>query len=166
MSPAVFWWATRLPVAVATIIVLGLLILGVIAPAIIWWIYRRNMPIQALYVPDIDQGAGSTDLGYWVGLYDVRYSDLVIRGTPPDADYWMIGVYDRWMLDIPTGHRNQDHITLEPDGTFEVVITARPSGRPNTLDVGRARRGMIMYRAVLPKAPIPEPTVEELRRDA
>jgi len=159
MSPLAWWWATRGAVALGTLVLLGFAILGWIAPAVVWWLYRRNMPLQALHVPDISQGAGSTDLGYLVGLYDVRGADLVIRGQAPDADYWMIGLYDRWMLDVPAGHRNHHDITCDASARFEVVITARPAGHPNTLDAGRATRGMIMYRAVLPRAPIPTPEV-------
>lgn len=145
-------------VALATVAAVGALAWWGIAPAVIWWLYRRNIPVNRLARPDIDQGAGSRDLDYFVGLFDLSDGDITIRAPVPDARYWMVGLYDCWMRDIPTAHRNDRAIAPEGDGTFIVTLCSDPRGKPNPL-VTRHRRGMIMYRILLPEAEVGAPTV-------
>lgn len=156
---ASIWLLSRLGVALPLAILLGAGVYLYALPELIWSEYQAEMPHHQLAPPNVSHGAGSTDLHYETMTYDCSEGDVVLEGVAPDAPYWQIGIYDRWVRALDGGHLNHRTIQTDADGHFEVRVTRTPGGRPNTLDCSREHRGMLMFRVVLPRAPVVAPTV-------
>jgi uncharacterized membrane protein len=110
------------------------------------------------------KAAGSEDAIYYAALYDCRKAITRITGPAPDAVYWMIGVYDNRFQRIRGGHLNDVTAEIKEDGQFHVVIQPLPGNLPNTLECGRHRTGLIIYRVFLPedRDKVTSPTIERI----
>ena len=77
---------------------------------------------------------------------------MIVEGTPPRARYWSVQFLSRWMESPDYRYHNvmftQENISLEPDGSFRIVIAHRDPGVPNWLDTTGLRSGNITVRAV------------------
>ncbi len=149
----------RLGVAVPVALGLGVAAYLFLLPAVIWSLYTAELSHHDLAPPDVGHGAGSADLYYEVMTYDCTEGDVVIEGEAPNAPYWMFGIYDLWARALDGGHVNHRTVPLGADGRFRVVVTDTPRGLAGELDCRRSPRGMLMYRVLLPAAPVAPPTV-------
>ena len=79
---------------------------------------------------------------------------LIVTGTPPsNARYWGFQLANRWQESLDfVAHQvclNDEQITLEPDGSYRVVVSATDPGGGNWLDTAGHRSGMVNIRALL-----------------
>ena len=151
------WLLPRLGVALVLAIVLGVCIYKVALPPVIMSVYKHEMPHHEFAPPNASHGAGSSDIVYYSSTYDCRGGDLVISGTVPDAAYWQFGIYDVYVRAQEGGHLNNRTVEVDANGSFQLVITENPRGKPNTLDCSFARKGIVIYRVVLPKSEVSKP---------
>lgn len=91
------------------------------------------------------------DNKYVGGWYHLGPDDaLVVEGTPPDTRYWSLLLMTRWMESLDAPHHqiilNNHHVTLEPDGTFRIIVAHRDPGTANWLDTAGHRDGYVMFR--------------------
>jgi hypothetical protein len=91
------------------------------------------------------------DNKYVGGWYRLGADDaLVVEGTPPDTRYWSLLLMSRWMESLDTEHHqtliNKHQATLEPDGSFRIVVAHQDPGIPNWLDTAGHTQGYVMFR--------------------
>ena len=129
-------------------------------PAFVWDGYQAHTKVNHLEPPPVDEGAGSHDIHYVAASYDCQAGDLWLVGEAPDADYWMVGIYDLRMRQIPSGHLNHRSIHVEEDGTFAIHITPTPTGADNELDCATSRYGMLVVRVLRPRTEVVDPVLE------
>jgi uncharacterized membrane protein len=147
------WLVTRLAGAVVVGGIFLVLAYRVFVPAIVKTGYRlskEGLELDRFKLSGGRQAAGSEDAVYYAALYDCRKAITRITSPAPDALYWMIGIYDNRFQRIPGGHLNDMTVELDEDGRFHLVIQPRPGNLSNTLECGRHRTGLILYRVFLP----------------
>jgi hypothetical protein len=75
---------------------------------------------------------------------------LVVRVTPPDADYWAVEFGNYWWETMDYRYRlcstNCHHATLEDNGELLLVVSHRDPGVPNWLDPSGHQEGYITVR--------------------
>ncbi len=108
-------------------------------------------PIDPSYVAKAMPSPAILYTGSWVNdLGDDEV--MVVEGRPPNARYWSVQLLSRWMESPDYLHHQvfftQENITLEPDGSFRVVMAHRDPGVPNWLDTTGLASGNITVRAL------------------
>jgi len=161
------WFVTRLAWAVVVGGVFLALAYSVILPAIVKAGYRlskEELELDRFKLSGGQQASGSEDAVYYAALYDCRKAVTKITSPVPDAVYWMIGIYDNRLQRIPGGHLNDATVEVKEDGQFHLVIQPLPGNLPNTLECGRHRTGLIIYRVFLPvdRDKVVPPTIERI----
>jgi hypothetical protein len=94
-------------------------------------------------------------------VYDGFFVDLApgqairLRGQPPAARYSSFVFYDRWFNtpDFPTHrcYRTRDELTLDADGTYEMILGPDDPHHPNWIDTAGLRQGIFSIRCLLPE---------------
>ena len=87
-------------------------------------------------------------LGYWSLAPDEA---LVVEATPPRCEYWNFQLGNIWAECLDKRRpisRNGVSTTLEPDGSFRLVVAHRDPGHPNWLDTCGHRHGIMGLRWV------------------
>ena len=79
---------------------------------------------------------------------------LVVDVVPPECDYWMFVVHNRWLESLDYRHHritlNDSNAVLEPDGSLRVVVSHRDPKHPNWLETAGHRHGTLGVRWVGP----------------
>ena len=130
-------------------------------PAYVWQGYQAHTKVNVLEQPPVDEGAGSHDIHYMAASFDCTAGDLWVVGPEPDADYWMIGIYDLRMRQIPNGHLNHRSVEIDPDGRFRIHVTRTPTGGRNELDCSTSVHGMLVVRILRPHSEVIDPWIED-----
>jgi hypothetical protein len=159
------WFLTRFMAVLFWAVVLGALVYYVVLPAVGFIGYRVvNIPLDHFERQVGTDASGDPDAVYYVARYDCRQAITRITGTPPDAVYWMIGIYDNRLQRIPGGHLNGSAIEVQEDGQFHITIQRLPGPLSNTLECGRHGSGLLMLRVFLPKDRMEDhaPTIERI----
>jgi uncharacterized membrane protein len=165
---SVFLWVlTRAAGAVVVGAAFLALVYFLIVPAVVKLGYRlssEKLELERFKLVGGQQAAGSEDAVYYAALYDCRKTITRITGPVPDAQYWMIGIYDNRFQRIRGGHLNDMTVEIQEDGQFHVVIHPLPGNLSNTLECGRHRTGLIIYRVFLPedRDKVTPPTIERI----
>jgi hypothetical protein len=162
------WVLTRLAATLFWAFVLGALIYWVVFPTAISIGYRvAGTKLDRFELQGGEGAAGSEDAVYFAARYDCRRSITWITGTPPEAAYWMIGIYDNRLQRIPGGHLNDATIEVHEDGQFHIAIQRLPGSPSNTLECGRHRTGLVLMRVFLPedRDAVVVPTIERVPVD-
>ena len=161
------WVLTR--AAGAAVMGVALLALGyyLVLPAIVKIGYRlsKERPeLERFKRVGGQQASGSEDAVYCVAQYDCRNAITRITGPAPDALYWMIGIYDNRFQRIRGGHLNDATVEIREDGQFHASVQPLPGVLSNTLECGRHRTGLILYRVFLPedRDQVVPPTIERI----
>jgi hypothetical protein len=91
---------------------------------------------------------------------------LIIEGRFPRCRFANVVLWNRFMQTYDYINRrvslNRKQITLEPDGSFRIVIAHRNPGIPNWLDTEGRPAGLIYWRFVLPEEDVETPKAETL----
>jgi uncharacterized membrane protein len=147
------WILPRLAVALILGAFLAMLGYYVVVPAVVSANYQKQLSLEHFIRSTGTGVAGSQDAVYLAARYDCRDAVTEITGPPPDALYWMIGIYDNRLQRIPGGHLNDTTVKVEEDGRFHVLIQQRPGNAQNTLECGTKGTGIIIMRVFLPSDP-------------
>lgn len=112
----------------------------------------------------IDATPGGLPLiAYWKLAPDEA---LIVRVTPPDAQYWAVEFGNYWWETMDYRYRlcstNCHHAQLEDDGELIVVVSHQDPGLPNWMDPSGHGEGYITYRWV-GAASYPRPSCEKIR---
>lgn len=89
---------------------------------------------------------------------------LVIRGRWPECRFGNVCLWNRWsqMYDYVNRQvsRNRANTTLEPDGSFVMVLAHSDPGHPNWIDTEGRTLGTVFWRFFLPVGEIETPRAE------
>ncbi len=134
----------------------------IVIPAIIRWQYSVQAPSARFKVVDGSEGAGSSDLRYFILSYDCRREDLKISAELPDAPHWQIGLFDGSMRLVDGGYVNH-HTAVTRGNRFEVVVSKNPEHGEGSINCASSTRGLLIYRVLCPRSTVLRPTVEKVR---
>jgi hypothetical protein len=159
------WLITRLSAALLMGPILFALVWYILFPAAISIAYRAELPIDRFVRQESGAGAaGSADAVYFTARYNCHNAVTTITGVAPDANYWMIGIYDNRLLRIPGGHLNGDTIAIDEDGTYTILIQPGPGNAQSTLECRRGGfgTGIVIMRVFLPadRDAVQAPTID------
>jgi hypothetical protein len=93
---------------------------------------------------------------------------LVMTGRWPKCAFANVSIWNRYLQTFDYAHRhggrNRANTTLEPDGSFRIVIAHEDPGVPNWIDTGGRTFGMVFWRFFLPEGDVetPQATVVEV----
>jgi hypothetical protein len=86
---------------------------------------------------------------------------LVMAGRWPECAFANVSVWTRYLQTYEYVHRpggrNRANTTLEPDGSFRIVIAHEDPGAPNWIDTGGRPFGMVFWRYFLAEGEIERP---------
>jgi hypothetical protein len=119
-----------------------------------------------LVVRDVSAAQGDPALFYYQGYWSLAEDEaLVIRGTPPDCEYWNFQVNNYWIESLDYRFHNIDlnhtQATYESDGSFRIVLSHQDPGVPNWLQTAGHHHGTMGLRWVNAKEH-PKPACEVL----
>ena len=109
--------------------------------------------------PAADLGQSAQDAAYAQAPYALKPDEaLIIEGRFPKCAYASVALWNHYLQTYDyvtrTTSRNRKQTTLEPDGSFRMVIAHRDPGVPNWLDTEGRTEGLIFWRFFLPEEPI------------
>lgn len=115
-------------------------------------------------------GWGTPDNIYALGAFELGPDDaLVIEGRSPRCTYWGVQLWNRYMQSLDYRyHRvsiNGGQATLEPDGSFRVVVAHRDPGVPNWLEPAGHTGGLVFCRWLQAESPPEQPSSRVVRVD-
>ncbi|MFL3654542.1 MAG: DUF1214 domain-containing protein [Halioglobus sp.] len=132
----------------------------------------KVQPNQFLSYRQLDDNAidatpgGEPLICYWQVPED---EVLVVRVTPPTADYWAVEFGNCWWETMDYRYRlcstNCHHATLEDDGELLLVVAHEDPGVPNWLDPSGHMEGYITVRWI-GAANYPTPECTQMKRQA
>jgi len=133
----------------------------VVTPAIIRWQYGAQVPSAEFKEVDGSEGAGSSDLRYFILSYDCRQEDLKISAELPDAPHWQIGLFDGSMRLVDGGYVNH-HTAVTRGNRFEVIVSKNPERGEGSINCASSTRGLLIYRVLCPRSAVLPPAVEKV----
>lgn len=107
-------------------------------------------------VPSQTYGWAAGDAAYAMGAYELESDQaLVVRGTSPECVFWNLCLWNPFLHTYDfTDERvtiNGAEVTYEPDGSWQIVISARDPGHPNWVSTAGRAKGLIWLRWFLPE---------------
>jgi len=99
---------------------------------------------------------GAADIFYSMGRWNLAPDEaLVMTGELPEGVFTNVMLWNKHMqtLDYRSlqSSLNQSQITLEPDGSYRIVVAHGDPGVPNWLDTDGHREGSVFWRFLLPE---------------
>lgn len=92
---------------------------------------------------------------------------LIVRGRWPACRFANVALWNRFLQTYDYAHRpagrNRANTTLEPDGTFRLVLAADDPGVPNWIDTEGRPFGMMFFRFFLPEEEVETPRCEVVK---
>ncbi len=112
-----------------------------------------------------DFGLAAKDAMYSMAPYVLGPDDaLVVSARWPACRVANVCLWNRFLqtLDFTSRpvSRNRAQTTLEPDGSFRIVIAHRDPGHPNWLDTEGRPYGLVFWRYMLAEGPVETPRAE------
>ena len=113
-----------------------------------------------------EQGFAARDNVYVSAGFVLRPGQaLVVRGRYPRCRFANVVLWNRFIQSLDYTTRqislNRTQTTLEPDGSFKIVIAGSDPGVPNWLDTEGRTDGMVWWRFLLPEENI-EPLISRV----
>lgn len=117
---------------------------------------QPNVFRQPVKWEEAEGGFGAVDNAYAMAPYVVMPDQaLVIRGRFPRCRFASVVLWNRYLQTYDYAHRrislNRKQTTLEPDGSFKIVIAHRDPGVPNWIDAEGRPSGVVFWRFQLPE---------------
>jgi hypothetical protein len=104
----------------------------------------------------------AADAAYSMAPYVLAPDEtLVITGRWPECQFANVVLWNRYLQTFDYAHRpvsrNRANTTLEPDGSFRMVIAHEDPGVPNWIDTEGRSFGMVFWRFFMPEGDIETP---------
>jgi len=121
-------------------------------------------------VPTSTFGWAAGDAAYAMGAFELEDDEaLVIRGRSPECVFWNMCLWNRLLhtynYDYERVTINGAQTTLEDDGSWIIIVSARRPSHPNWVSTAGHRKGRIWFRWFLPDHTPEQPQVEVLPVD-
>ena len=142
------------------------------------WRSRRRRPFVSL-VPNQFPEAGAARQTFGLAAFDATYSmapyvigpddALVMTGRWPRCRCANVSLWNRFMQTLDYANRpvsrNRAQTTLEPDGSFRIVLAHRDPGHPNWIDTEGRPFGLVFWRFMLAEGEVETPRAEVVKLD-
>jgi len=107
-------------------------------------------------VPTKTFGWAAGDAAYAMGAYELEsHQALVVSGTSPECVFWNLCLWNPFLHTYDfTDERvtiNGAEVTYEPDGSWQIVVSATDPGHPNWVSTAGRAKGLIWLRWFLPE---------------
>jgi hypothetical protein len=119
------------------------------------WVAPWRAEPNRLHFPDPEHHrlvGGDPNIVFQLGYWSLGPDEaLVVEATPPRCEYWNFQLGNIWAECLDKRRpisRNAVSTTLEPDGSFRLVVAHRDPGHPNWLDTCGHRHGIMGLRWV------------------
>jgi hypothetical protein len=122
-----------------------------------------NIVDEPYPVPKETFGWAAGDASYAMGSFDLRDGEaLVLRGRSPQCAFWNLCLWNQFLhtynYDYERVTINGGQVRYEPDGSWEIVVSARDPGHPNWVSTAGHPRGRLWFRWFLPAETPERPT--------
>lgn len=134
----------------------------VIIPLVTTRQYCARVSATQFKAVDGSEGAGSSDLHYFILSYDCRNRDVVVSGEVSNALHWQIGAFDGALRLVDGGYVN-NHTANIKNGRFEVVVSRLLKPGDGNISCEYSTRGLLIYRVLCAVTPPKLPTVQVRR---
>ncbi len=137
---------------------------------------EQKLPSFVSIVPNVfpkpvvpgDLGLAAFDAAYCSASYVLAPDEaLVITMRWPECRFGNVTLWTRFLQTYDYAHRpcgrNRANTTLEPDGSFRIVIAHEDPGVPNWLDTEGRPSGSVFWRFFLPEGDIDTPQAEVVK---
>ncbi|HEV7731858.1 MAG TPA: hypothetical protein VGR62_06835 [Candidatus Binatia bacterium] len=116
-------------------------------------------------VPPGNFGLAAFDVTYSMAPYVIGPDDaLVMTARWPSCRCANVSLWNRFMQTLDYANRpvsrNRAQTTLEPDGSFRMILAHRDPGHPNWLDTEGRTYGLVFWRFMLAEGAVETPTAE------
>ena len=119
-----------------------------------------NEKISVVKRESVESGSGVESNIYLSLWYDARKNDLLIEGNIPETQHWSMVPYDIGTSYPVNSWVEKDSLDIGPDGSYEVILSANPEKRKNSIDVSETPVGLLLFRYTNPVDP--ENAISEL----
>jgi hypothetical protein len=115
-----------------------------------------------------DFAFAAADAAYTMAPYLLGHDEaLVMTGRWPECAFANVSLWTRYLQTYEyayrPGGRNRANTTLEPDGSYRIVIAHEDPGVPNWIDTGGRGFGLVFWRFFLPEGPVGTPQTEVVK---
>ncbi len=133
---------------------------------------REQLAFQPIPLPEANRiqppaparsafGWNAGDACYAMGCFELAPEQaLVVRGRSPECAFFNVCLWNPFLhsFDARLGRASLNGFgcRMQPDGRFELVVSALDPGHPNWLATGGRRRGLLWFRWFLAES-VPEP---------
>ena len=137
---------------------------------------EQKLPSFVSIVPNVfpqpvvpgDLGLAAFDAAYCSASYVLAPDEaLVVTMRWPECRFGNVTLWTRFLQTYDYAHRhcgrNRANTTLEPDGSFRIVIADEDPGVPNWLDTEGRPSGSVFWRFFLPEGDIETPQAEVVK---
>ncbi|MBM4267435.1 MAG: DUF1214 domain-containing protein [Deltaproteobacteria bacterium] len=110
-------------------------------------------------------GLAAFDATYSMAPYVIGPDDaLVMKGRWPKCRFANVSLWNRFTQTLDYANRpvsrNRAQTTLDPDGSFRIVLAHRDPGHPNWIDTEGKAFGLVFWRFFLAEGEVETPTAE------
>lgn len=101
-------------------------------------------------------GWSAADAAYAMGAYELEPGQaLIVEGSSPECVFWNLCLWNPFLHTYDYTYErvtiNGAHISYEPDGSWQIVISDTDPGHPNWVSTAGRHRGLIWLRWFLPE---------------
>ena len=112
-----------------------------------------NAPLKVIKKESVESGSGISDNIYLSFWYDCRKKDVIIKGEIPQVEHWSIVPYDIYTTQPLNSWLEKDSLKIDESGNFSAILTTKPQGIDNEIDVSEFSRGLVLIRYTKPADP-------------
>jgi hypothetical protein len=99
------------------------------------------------------------DIQYAGSWWKIREDEaVVVEGQPIKARYWSVQIFNRWLESPDYRHLpvslNHGEVELNPDGSFQILISSENPGVANWIDASGYSEGQVCCRALIAEEPM------------
>jgi hypothetical protein len=123
-------------------------------------------------VPEVTFGWAAGDASYAMGSFDLAADEaLVIRGRSPECAFWNVCLWNELLHTYNYDYAarsgrvtlNGSQATYEPDGSWELVVSAQDPGHPNWISTQDHAHGLVWFRWFQPERTPERPTTQVVK---
>ena len=127
-----------------------------------------NQAARVVKRESVEQGSGIGSNIYISLWYDCRNTDVLLEGKMPQTQHWSFTAYDLGTSLPVNSWLEKDSLDTGESNSYSVLLTTKPSGNNNELDVSQSPQGLMLLRLTNPedieKAYEQLPLVTEIQR--
>ena len=110
-----------------------------------------NQAARVVKRESVEQGSGIGSNIYISLWYDCRNTDVLLEGNMPQTQHWSFTAYDLGTSLPVTSWLEKDSLDIGESDSYSVLLTTKPSGNNNELDVSQSPQGLMLLRLTNPE---------------